>query len=82
MTRGVSAEHEADEQARADRIATDAKRTPMVLARRIVQRHVQELRLRHLIDVPPHTASLVLTLEQLTHDVASAILDARMASRG
>lgn len=81
MTRGVATAQDVDEAARAERITDDATKAPIVLARRIVERHIQELRFRHLIEVPPHTASLLLTLEQLTHDIASAILDARKAPR-
>lgn len=72
---------EESETARQERIAADATKAPIILAKQIVDRHIRELRYRHLIEVPAHTTGLVLTLEQLTHDVASAILDARMASQ-
>lgn len=72
---------EAEKERRTARIATSATKAPILLAREVVERHIGELRRRCLIEVPPQTATLVLALEQLTHDIASAILDARMAPR-
>ena len=72
---------EIKEAHRAARIATDAAKAPIVLARFIVERHIRDLRARGLVRVTPNTPALVLALEQLTHDVASAVLDARKAPR-
>lgn len=68
---------EVEKERRQARIATAATKAPIILAREIVERHIGELRRRGVVTVPPTNAGLVLALEQLTHDVASAILDAR-----
>jgi hypothetical protein len=61
----------------ARRIAEDARKPPIVLARQLVQRHLHELRDRGLLTAPPNSAALTLAREALEHEVASAILDAR-----
>ena len=73
------AETERDHWAR--RIAEDAKKSPIVLARRLVQCHMAELRDRGLVTAPPNSAALTLARESLEHEVASAILDARKGAR-
>jgi hypothetical protein len=70
---------ETEREHRARRIADDATKAPIVLARRVVQRHMTELRARGLLTAPPNAAGLTLAREALEHEVASAILDARLA---
>lgn len=70
-----------DEVARRERIAESATKPPMVLARAIVEQHIRELRAKGIVRLPPNSGALVMSLEALTHDIASAILDARKAKR-
>lgn len=72
---------EAEQERRAARIASSAGKAPIILARQVVERHIRDLRARQFITLPPNTPGLVIALEQLTHDVASAILDARLAPK-
>jgi DNA-binding transcriptional ArsR family regulator len=65
----------------ARRIREDATKPPIVLARRVVQRHIDVLRERGLVTVPADHPGYRLAMEALSHEVASAILDARKGVR-
>jgi hypothetical protein len=72
---------ETERQHWARRIAEDAKKPPIVLARQVVQRHIDVLRERGLVTVPSNHPGYRLAMEALSHEVASAILDARKGAR-
>jgi DNA-binding transcriptional ArsR family regulator len=65
----------------ARRIREDATKPPIVLARRVVQRHIDVLRERGLVTARPDCPGLTLAREALEHAVAAAILDARKGAR-
>jgi hypothetical protein len=69
---------EAYRQERAARIASDATKAPIVLARILVGRHIADLRRRGLVTVKPSDPGLIMALLELSHDIASAVLDARL----